>query len=105
MVRLKHFLALIVFSIIALFLKSLLAKFLHLLGAFHQWLAHVLALLFTWSSFGGTISQILALTFAPMIAALIPAFIYWLIKRCEMPYLYLVTWIIWVMLATLLALG
>lgn len=101
---LKHILLLIVLSIIVIIGLHQLALFLHWIGYGHAWLAGKFNLLFSGISFGFLISRVLALIIIPLIVALIPAFIYWLIKRSEMPHLFLVVWIIWIMLITIIAL-
>lgn len=101
---LKHFLALILLSIIAIFFLHQFAIFLHFIAYGHAWLADKLMLLFSNSNIGYLVSHVLALVLIPLIVALIPAFIYWLIRRGEMPHLILITWIIWIMLVTIIAL-
>lgn len=101
---LKHILLLIVLSIVVIIGLHQLAIFLHWIGYGHAWLAGKFNLLFSGISFGFLISRVLALIIIPLIVSLIPAFIYWLIKRSEMPHLFLVVWIIWIMLITIIAL-
>lgn len=104
MITLKHFLALIVLSILVLFGKPFFIDFLRLLGSTHGWFAAHLVFLFSWTHYSKLCSEILALTITPILIALVPAFIYWIFKRGEMPYLFLVMWVIWVILATVVAL-
>ena len=101
---LKHILLLIVLSIIVIIGIHQLAIFLHWIGYGHAWLVGKFNLLFSTVSFGYLIGNVLTLIFIPLIFALIPAFIYWIFKRSEMPHLFLVVWIIWIMLITIIAL-
>lgn len=101
---LKHLLILFVLSIVVILFLHELTVFLEFLGYCHLWFADKLTLLFSHSVIGLLISHVIALVLIPLIIALIPAFIYWLIRRSEMPHVILVAWIVWIMLITIIAL-
>jgi hypothetical protein len=97
-------LLLVVLSIVVTLFIHELTLFLHFVGFLHAWLTDKLLLVFSNTSVGSLISHVITLVLLPLIVALIPAFIYWLFRRGEMPHLYLFTWVIWIMLITIIAL-
>jgi hypothetical protein len=101
---LRHVLALIIFSILIILFRSEFAVFLHYIGYWHSWLGEKMLLLFSTSTTGELVSHVLALVLIPILIALIPAFLYWVIRRHEMPYLAIVTWILWIILSTIVVL-
>lgn len=101
---LKHILALITLSIIVILFLPQFAVCLHYIGQFHSWVAELLLNVFSSSEVGRLITRVLALLLIPLIIALFPAFLFWVARRREMPHLATVTWILWVMLATIIAL-
>lgn len=102
---LKTFLGLIVLSILVILFKAQFADLLHLVASWHGWVSDKFASLFSGSSSGLLVAHILSLVIIPIIIALIPAFIFWLIYRSEMPHWLVVVWVVWVMLATIIGLG
>jgi uncharacterized membrane protein len=102
---LKTFLGLIVLSILVILFKSQFADVLHWVASLHAILSDKFVLLFSGSSAGLLIAHVLSLVIIPIVIALIPAFIYWLIYRTEMPHWLVIVWIVWVMLATIIGLG
>lgn len=101
---LKHVLLLIILSIVAILFIHQLTHFLLYIGYSHTWLSRVFQAILSGFNAGRMVSHILALVIIPFIFALIPAFIYWIIKRGEMPHLMTLVWIIWIMLTTIIAL-
>lgn len=102
---LKTFLGLIVLSILVILFKSQFADVLHWVASMHNLLSDKLVSLFSSSSAGVLVAHLLSLVIIPIIIALIPAFVYWLIYRSEMPNWLAVVWVVWVMLATIIGLG
>ena len=100
---LKHGLAFITLSIIAMLFLPQLTAFLHLMGHAYGWLADKLFAIFSDTQMGKLISHVLALMGIPLIIALIPAFFYWIVRRHEMPYFAMLLWLVWVMLVTIVA--
>jgi hypothetical protein len=101
---LRHILALIIFSIVVILFRAQFGEFLHFVGYWHTWLGSKLLMIFSTSNTGELISHVLALVFIPIIISLIPAFIFWVFRRREMPYMVTVTWVLWIILATIIAL-
>lgn len=102
---LKTFLGLIVLSIVVVLFKAQFTDVLHLVARFHDGVSEVLVNLFPKTAIGVLVAHLLALVFIPVVIALIPCFIYWLIYRTEMPNWLVIVWAVWVMLATIIGLG
>lgn len=98
---LRHTLALIIFSILVILFRSQLGVLLHYIGYWHTWLGAQLLSIFSTSDVGELISHVLALFLIPVLIALIPAFIYWVFRRHEMPFLPILTWVLWVVISTI----
>lgn len=102
---LKTFLGLIVLSILVVLFKTQFADLLHAIASLHNMASDKLAGLFSGSSAGLLVAHLLSLVLIPVIIALIPAFVYWIFYRTEMPHWLAVVWVVWVMLATIMGLG
>jgi hypothetical protein len=102
---LKTFLGLIVLSILVILFKAQFADLLHMVASLHNMASDKLASLFSGSSAGLLVAHLLSLVIIPILIALIPAFIYWIIYRSEMPHWLVIVWVVWVMLATVIGMG
>jgi len=100
---LRHIALLILLSIIAIFLLHEIGLLLNILVYLHNMIAHFLAGIFSNSSMGKLLSRAISLMLTPLIITALPGFIYWLLARRELDYVYLIAWIVWVMLVTCLA--
>ena len=95
---LKQFLTMIILTAIAMFFIKEFASILHVLGAAQVALTHKIYSLVPSTHFVRLISNILTLVIIPFLLGLIPAFIYWLIERKELPKLIETVWVIWIIL-------
>ena len=102
---LKTFLGLIVLSILVILFKGQFADLLHMVASLHNTASEKFASLFSGSSAGLLVAHLLSLVLIPIVIALIPAFVYWLIYKSEMPHWLAVVWVVWVMLATIIGLA
>jgi len=102
---LKTFLGLIVLSVLVILFKTQFTDLLHMVAEFHNFASDKLAGLFAGSSAGELAAHIISLVIIPIIVGLIPAFIYWIFYRTEMPHWIVVVWVVWVMLATIIGLA
>lgn len=102
---LKTFLGLIVLSVLVILFKTQFADLLHLVATLHGIASDKLAALFSGSSAGLLVAHIFSLVVIPLVVALIPAFVYWIFYRTEMPHWIVVVWVVWVMLATIIGLA
>ena len=89
-------------SILCVLFVTQFGFFLHGVTKVHDVLAHGLAIIFSGSHIGLFIKETLSLLIIPVVIALIPGGIYWVVKRKSMPYLMVLVWVAWIMLATVL---
>lgn len=92
---LKHVLAIVILSIIVIVGMSYVQQGLQFILSCHEWLANILKDVFSGGQAGNIIRQLIALLAIPVIIALIPALIYWLVRRTWFPYFMELVWIIW----------
>jgi hypothetical protein len=100
---LKHIVAIIVVSIGTVMAMLYLQQGLQMLLSVHDWIAQVLAQVFSGGQAGSITKNLIALLAAPIIIALVPAIIYWIIKRSWFPYFMQIVWVIWLMQTAALA--
>lgn len=100
---LRHIALLILLSIIAIFLLHEIGLLLNILVYLHSLISHFLSGIFSNSAVGKLFSHAISLMLAPIIITALPGFIYWLLTRRELNYVYLIAWIVWIMLVTCLA--
>ncbi len=100
---LKQIIVFILLCLIAIFIMTHIKTGLHALVAAYNWVDHTLAALFSGGTIGHVIRKLIALAGIPILVGLIPAFIYWLIKRSGFPYFMEVVWVTWLLLVAALA--
>jgi len=101
---LKHALLLIVFSTLAIFFKEQLVHVMHGLLIVHNYIASLLAKVFSNDKTGIIIQGVLSLIVIPVIAGTIVMLGFFLVKRESMPHILITIWIVWViLLVTLVA--
>src|ERR1700722_4304496 len=66
----------------------------YLLNA-HEWIDGMLTEVFSGGTAGNIIRQLISLLAIPVIVGLIPAIIYWMVKRSWMPYFMEIVWVVW----------
>lgn len=101
--KVYNFLILALLSVLAIFLMKELHFVVHWIGAAHQFILDKLFVLIPGGAIARVICLSLALIVIPMLIALIPAFIVWLIKRSSLAAYWPITWGIWLVLLTILA--
>jgi hypothetical protein len=100
--RAYSFLILILLSILAIFFMTQLHYVVHWISEAHQVILDAISSLIAGGPIVRVVRLSLALILIPMLIALIPAFIIWLIKRDFSSYSP-ITWGIWLVLLTILA--
>jgi len=99
----KQIIAIILLSIAIIFSMPYIQQGLQLLLSMHDWIADVLTQVFSVGEAGDLIRQLIALLAVPVVIGLIPAFIYWLVKRSWFPYFMEFLWVAWIVQASALA--
>lgn len=100
----KHFIILIVLSILAVFFRTEVAFILHGALNVHDQLVSFLGNIFSGGQWGQLIELGLALFIMPAFIGGVVAGIFWLFKRNMLPYMMETIWILWFILLTALSL-
>lgn len=61
----------------------------------HDWVSQLLTEVFSVGQAGNIVRGLIALLSIPVIAGLVPALVYWMIKRHWFPYFMEVVWVVW----------
>lgn len=92
---LKHSIILIVLSILLVLFTSYAQQGMQWLLAAHDWVSNALTSVFSGDEAGNMVKELLVLLCIPVAIALIPAILYWIIRRHWFPYFMEVVWIVW----------
>lgn len=91
----KHLLALIALSIAIILSMAYAQTGLHWLLSGYNWISALLQDVFSAGTAGNLSRDLLALLFVPMVIGLVPAIIFWFVKRRWFPYFMQLVWITW----------
>jgi hypothetical protein len=91
----KKFIAILVLSTLIIFGMSYAQQAIQLLINAHEWISQLLTDVFTAGQAGNLARGLLALLSIPILAGLIPALLYWMIRRHWYPYFMDIVWIVW----------
>lgn len=69
----------------------------------HHWVSEILTSIFSGDKAGSLARELIALLCLPILVSLIPALLYWVIKKRWFPYFMDFVWIIWLIQAGALA--
>ncbi|OGT37926.1 MAG: hypothetical protein A3F11_02840 [Gammaproteobacteria bacterium RIFCSPHIGHO2_12_FULL_37_14] len=92
---LKHAIALIVLTLLAIIGMSYTQQALEILISAHNWISETLMQVFSVGEAGSLAKNFIALLCMPVVIGLIPSVIYWLIKRSWFPYFIEIVWVVW----------
>lgn len=98
----KNIVFLVGFSILLVLGQSYIQMGLHQLVAMHSLLVGVLDKIFTINGTATLIKNTLALMAIPVIISSLISLGYWIFKRSVWPYAITLTWILWLVLATII---
>jgi hypothetical protein len=91
----KQIIAIIALSILTILTMLYAQEALQAIVSAHNWVSDTLTSVFSGGSAGNLIRQLLALLAIPLLIALIPAIIFWIVKRSWFPYFMHIVWVIW----------
>lgn len=95
MVILKHIIAILALSVlVVLFMPQAEIAVQALLSA-HEWISNLLTDVFTGGQAGNLARGLIALLSIPLLAGLIPALIYWIIRKRWLPCFMEIMWVVW----------
>lgn len=95
---LKQTIIIAIVTAIAIFFAHQFSVVLGALGHAQMWVAHQINQLAPHSKWMRMISTLITIVFIPIIVGLIPAFIYWIAEKKEMPRLREVVLVLWLIL-------
>jgi hypothetical protein len=95
MAILKHSIAIILLSFFVITTMAYAQHALEFLVAAHDWVADVLTQVFSGGTAGDLTRKLIALLAVPLLIGLIPALIYWIIKRSWFPHFMQLVWVVW----------
>jgi hypothetical protein len=93
----KHILAIILLSIVAVVSMLYAQQGLQWMVAAHDWVADALTQVFSGGQAGNIIRELIALLTVPVVIGLIPIVIYWVARRHFFPYFMQIVWIVWLL--------
>lgn len=99
---LKHAIFMIIFSVLVMMFQSQVGYVLHYMLVAHDQVADILGSIFSNAPAGRMIQETIALVIIPLIIGVIVAFIYWLIKRREVPHIIGAVWFFWTVLIVMI---
>jgi hypothetical protein len=91
----KQIIAIIALSIIVILSMPYSQQAIKYLLAAHDWIAQILTEVFSGGQVGNTARELFALLTVPFIVALIPACIYWFVRRQWFPQFMNIVWVVW----------
>lgn len=95
MATIKQILALVGLSLAIIFAMSYAQQGIQLLLAAHDYISLQLQDVFTGGQAGNIARGLISLLALPVIIALIPTLIYWMIRRHWFPYFIEIIWVVW----------
>lgn len=95
----KHIIALVVGSFAVILSMTYAQQGLQFMLNAHDWVAQALTEVFSVGNAGNLLRGFIALLTIPLLIGLIPAGIYWLIRRHWFPYFMQVVWVVWLIQA------
>ncbi len=95
----KQFFAMVVFSVLIIFSMSYAQVAIQTLVTAHDWISHALTEVFSGGQVGNLLRGLLALLCIPFLVGLVPAALYYIVRRRFFPYFMQIAWIIWLLQA------
>jgi hypothetical protein len=96
---LKQIIALIALSLGIIFTMSYAQQAVQFLVSAHDWISQALTSIFAGDQAGNLAKNFIALLCIPVLIGLIPAFVYWMVKRHWFPYFMQIVWVVWLVQA------
>lgn len=97
---LKQIIVLILLSLIVILATPQAHLLITWILSVHHWILETLTPIFSGGEAGNITRKLIALLAAPIVVALIPALIYWLMKRKWFPYFMEFVWVTWLVQTT-----
>lgn len=95
----KQIIILIALSLSIIFAMSYAQVGVEWLLAAHDWVSQVLTDVFSGGQAGNLARSLIALLSIPILVGLIPAIVYWVLRRHWLPYFMQIVWVVWLIQA------
>jgi hypothetical protein len=95
----KQIVILIALSVLIVLAMPYAQQAVQLLINAHDWVAQLLTDVFSGGQAGNIARGLIALLSIPVIVGLIPAIVYWMVKRHWFPYFMQIIWVVWLVQA------
>jgi hypothetical protein len=95
----KQVIAIIALSFAIILSMAYVQQGVQLLLSAHEWISNILTDVFSGGQTGSLLKGLIALLTVPVIAALVPALIYWMTRRSWFPYFMEIVWVVWLVQA------
>lgn len=101
----KQIIALLVLSTLIILTMPYTQQAVQYLLNAHEWISQLLTDVFSGGQAGNLLRGLIALLSVPIIIGLVPAIIYWMVKRSWFPYFMEIFWVVWLIQAGALAIA
>ena len=91
----KKIIAILVISVAIIMATPHAQQGMDMLLSLHNWISEMLTEVFTGANAGNITRQLIALLTVPVLVGLVPAIVYWVIRRSWFPYFMQCVWIVW----------
>ncbi len=91
----KQVIALVAFSIAVVLSMSIAQHGVQWLVDAHNWVSQILTEVFSGGQAGNLARGLIALLSIPVFVGLVPAILYWILKRHWFPYFIEIVWVVW----------
>lgn len=95
----KQIAALLLLSVAVILATVYASHGVHWLLSAHDWVANLLTNVFTVGQAGNIARNLIALLSIPMLIALVPAMLFWMLRRHWFPYFMEIVWVVWLVQA------
>lgn len=92
----KQFIIIVILTALAAYFMHKFVYVLHLLGNMQAFLINNITALLPQAVIYHLVTKVLVIILVPAILAFLAAFVYWLIKKKELPWLMEIIWILWI---------
>jgi hypothetical protein len=102
---LKHIIAILVLSALVVLFMPQTEMVVQALLTAHEWVANLLTNVFSSGEAGNIARSLIALLSIPLVAGLVPALVYWIVRKHWLPCFMEIMWVVWLVQAGALAIA
>ena len=95
----KHIILILALSVAIVMATPYAQQIIQWLLLAHSWINNMLTNIFTGGEAGNIVRELIALLSMPILIGLIPAILYWMVRRHWFPWFMEIVWIVWLLQA------